>query len=58
MSLGGGVVTPPCKLVNNTRNTSQNMENTNGHLLKVDDLKTYFPIKKVVGWGLLPHQNM
>ncbi len=22
------------------------MENTNGHLLKVDDLKTYFPIKK------------
>jgi oligopeptide transport system ATP-binding protein len=25
---------------------SQNMQNTNGYLLKVDDLKTYFPIKK------------
>ena len=25
---------------------NQNMDNTNGHLLKVEDLKTYFPIKK------------
>ncbi len=43
MSFGGGVMTPPYKLV---KNTNQNMANTNGYLLKVDDLKTYFPIKK------------
>jgi len=43
MSFGGGVMTPPYKLV---KNTNQNMANTNGYLLRVDDLKTYFPIKK------------
>jgi len=46
MSLGGGVMTPPYLLVKNVGNMSQNMANTNGCLLKVDDLKTYFPIKK------------
>jgi len=33
-------------LVKNARNTSQNMINANGYLLKVDNLKTYFPIRK------------
>jgi len=46
MSFGGGVMTPPYLLVKNARNTSQNMINANGYLLKVDNLKTYFPIKK------------
>ena len=34
------------KLTKSTLNMSQNMQNTNGYLLKVDNLKTYFPIKK------------
>ena len=34
------------KLDNNTSKMRQNMQNINGYLLKVDDLKTYFPIKK------------
>jgi oligopeptide/dipeptide ABC transporter ATP-binding protein len=34
------------KPVKNIRNMSQNMASTNGYLLKVEDLKTWFPIKK------------
>jgi len=34
------------KAKKNIRNTSQNMASTNSYLLKVEDLKTYFPIKK------------
>ena len=33
-------------LQKNTRNMSQNTENTNSYLLEVNDLKTYFPVKK------------
>jgi len=30
----------------NTRNTNRNMVSVNGYLLEVDNLKTYFPVKK------------
>jgi oligopeptide/dipeptide ABC transporter ATP-binding protein len=34
------------KVMKNTNNMNQNTENTNGYLLKVEDLKTWFAIKK------------
>jgi oligopeptide/dipeptide ABC transporter ATP-binding protein len=34
------------KRTKSTLNMSQNMQNTNGYLLRVENLKTYFPIKK------------
>ena len=39
-------MTPPYLLMENARNTSQNMANANNYLLRVEDLKTYFPVKK------------
>jgi len=39
-------MTPPYLLVKNVRNTNQKMVNVNGYLLRVDELKTWFPVKK------------